>query len=90
MANGLVCLEITNPGLTIPPEHLPRIFDRFYRVDQSRQRQHEGGGLGLSIVKSIIEVHDGKVAVVSDNGLTTFTVVLPAIVAIAGQRPVKN
>jgi two-component system heavy metal sensor histidine kinase CusS len=90
MANGFTSLAITNPGATIPPEHLPRIFDRFYRVDQSRQRQHESGGLGLAIVKSIIELHDGKVGVTSANGLTTFTVVLPAVMTTAGQRPGKN
>ena len=76
-ANDRTYLEVINSGSVIPPEHLPRIFDRFYRVDESRQRQNEGGGLGLAIVKSIVEVHEGTVEVVSEAGFTTFTITLP-------------
>lgn len=72
-----VSLTVQNAGAEIPAEHLLKIFDRFYRVDPSRQRQSEGGGLGLAIVKSIIEVHGGKVEASSGGGLTTFIVVLP-------------
>ncbi len=75
-SNGRVRIGIENPGKEIAPEHLPKLFDRFYRVDPSRQ---EGGtGLGLAIVKSIIDAHRGKVAVNSENGVTRFEVELPA------------
>ncbi len=70
-------VDISNPGPDIPAEHLPRLFDRFYRVDPSRQRKGEGAGLGLAIVKSIVEAHGGTVLVRSEGGLTRFRVRLP-------------
>ncbi|VDY06856.1 sensory histidine kinase in two-component regulatory system with CusR, senses copper ions (fragment) [Thiomonas sp. Bio17B3] len=73
-----VTIEVCNPGIGIPSEHLPHLFDRFYRVDPSRQRRGEGAGLGLAIVKSIIEAHAGKVSVTSTSGMTCFSVDLPA------------
>lgn len=72
-----VQLSVANPGSTIAAEHLPRLFDRFYRVDQSRRRKGEGSGIGLAIVKSIIEAHRGKVTVTSGPELTEFTVYIP-------------
>jgi len=64
---------VENPGAEIPPEHLPRLFDRFYRVDPSRQRGgEEGAGLGLAIVKSIVKAHGGNVRVTSAGGCTRF------------------
>ena len=62
------CLEVTDSGIGIPPEHLPYIFDRFYRVDKARSRGSGGTGLGLAIVKGIAEQHDGKVTVTSEPG----------------------
>jgi two-component system heavy metal sensor histidine kinase CusS len=76
---GEACLTVENPGPQIAPEHLPRLFERFYRVDPSRQRQTEGAGLGLAIVKSIIELHDGSIQVSSEHGLTRFKIYLPAV-----------
>ena len=70
-------IQITNPGPTIAPEHLPHLFDRFYRVDPSRQRNGDGAGLGLAIVKSIAEAHGGEIAVRSGEGMTTFELRLP-------------
>ena len=70
-------ITVTNPGDTVAPEHLPHLFDRFYRVDPSRQRNGDGAGLGLAIVKSIIETHGGEIAVHSTNGLTAFEIRLP-------------
>ena len=72
-------LRVENPGLKIPPEHLPKIFDRFYRVDPSRQRLSEGAGLGLAIVKSIVEAHGGHIDAFSDDGITRFSIRLPLV-----------
>jgi len=73
-----VFIIIQNPGTPIPSEHLPRLFDRFYRVDPSRQRNNEGAGLGLAIVKSIIEAHGGKIVATSNESCTQFHISLPA------------
>lgn len=73
-----VGIEVRNPGAAIPPEHLGRIFDRFYRVEPSRQKSTEGAGLGLAITKSIIDAHGGTITVSSSPGSTSFRVVLPA------------
>ena len=71
-------LEVSNEGEGIPPQHLDKIFERFYRVDASRARDTGGYGLGLSIAKSIVEQHHGSISVNSQlNSLTTFTVILP-------------
>nr|WP_052162491.1 heavy metal sensor histidine kinase [Aquabacterium sp. NJ1] len=72
-----VHVEVVNPAPPIAPEHLPHLFDRFYRVDPSRQRQGEGAGLGLAIVKSIVELHDGRITVTSANGMTAIEAILP-------------
>lgn len=71
-------LKVSDTGIGIPPESLPRIFDRFYRVDKSRSRQAGGVGLGLSIVKAIVDAHKGKMEVHSklDSG-TVFSIMLP-------------
>ena len=74
----LVQVIVENPGTPIAPEHLPRLFDRFYRVDPSRQRKGEGSGIGLAIVKSIVVAHKGTVAVTSDARGTRFVITLPA------------
>lgn len=70
-----VFIIVENPGIAIAPEHLPRLFDRFYRVDPSRQRG--GVGLGLAIVKSIIDAHGGKIEVMPAAGHTQFRITLP-------------
>ena len=72
-----VSLSVQNPGPEIPAEHLPRMFDRFYRVDPSRARQSEGAGLGLAIVRSIVEAHGGRAEVASSSNKTTFTLLFP-------------
>jgi len=71
-----ITISVENPGETIPPEHLPRLFDRFYRVDPSRQRRSDGTGLGLAIVKSIVDAHKGKIDVTFDEGYTRFRISL--------------
>ncbi len=60
-AGEAITLAVENTGDPIPVEHLPRLFDRFYRADPSRHRSSEGAGLGLAIVKSIVEAHGGKI-----------------------------
>jgi signal transduction histidine kinase len=69
------CLEVADNGVGIAPEHLPHIFDRFYRADKARSRNKGGTGLGLAIVKGITEQHDGEVTVASKPGEgSSFTV----------------
>lgn len=68
-----VQLCVANPGSPIAPSHLPRLFDRFYRIDPARQRNGEGSGIGLAIVKSVIVAHQGQVWVSSDHEATRFS-----------------
>lgn len=70
-------ISVTNHGESIAPEHLERIFDRFFRVDPARQRSSEGTGLGLAITQSIIAAHGGTIRAGSADGITTFTIFLP-------------
>jgi two-component system heavy metal sensor histidine kinase CusS len=72
-----VSINIENPGPVIPPEHIPRLFDRFYRVDTSRQRNGDGAGLGLAIAKSIVDIHGGKIEASSTEKCTQFRIMLP-------------
>jgi signal transduction histidine kinase len=68
---GALRLDITDTGVGIPGEHLPRIFERFYRVDPARSRELGGTGLGLSIVKHLVEAHGGRVEAISSLGSGT-------------------
>jgi two-component system phosphate regulon sensor histidine kinase PhoR len=75
--DGQVRIKVTDQGVGIPGEHLPRLFERFYRVDASRSRKIGGTGLGLAIVKHIAQAHGGKVEVESTPGQgSTFTLSL--------------
>ncbi|UCC89194.1 MAG: GAF domain-containing protein [Anaerolineales bacterium] len=73
-----VMLEVADTGIGIPPDQLERIFERFYQVDGSTTRRYGGTGLGLALVKEIIEAHGGKVGVESNEGRgSTFTLTFP-------------
>lgn len=72
-----VVIRVKNKGDDIPKEKLNRIFDKFYRVDDSRRTSTGGSGLGLAIAKQIIELHNGTIAASCNNGITEFEVILP-------------
>ena len=75
-----VRIQIQDTGIGIPAEHLPHIFERFYRVDKSRSRAGGGSGIGLTIAKHLIEAHGGTITAASpgsDQG-STFTITIPA------------
>ncbi|AIQ11104.1 sensor histidine kinase [Paenibacillus durus] len=77
-------LTVRDNGIGIPAEHIPHVFDRFYRSDPSRARRYGGSGLGLSISKSIAEAHGGEIGVTSTPGIgTAFRVFLPCLQALA-------
>ncbi len=72
-----IFIVVENPGVPVSTEHLSKLFDRFYRIDPSRQRSGEGAGLGLAIVKSIIETHGGRIIATSNETGTQFRINLP-------------
>jgi len=73
-----VSIGVTNPGAPIAGEHLPKLFERFYRVDASRSNSGANHGLGLAIVKAIALMHGGTVFVRSEDGVNTFGINLPS------------
>ncbi|MBN1160812.1 MAG: HAMP domain-containing protein [Dehalococcoidales bacterium] len=76
--NDMISVSVTDTGEGIPPEDMPVIFERFYRVDRSRARTTGGSGLGLTIAKRLVEAHSGKISVESQPGKgSTFTFSLP-------------
>jgi two-component system heavy metal sensor histidine kinase CusS len=68
---------VSNSGDEIPAEALPHLFDRFYRVDESRTHKDNSYGLGLAIARSLAEKNQGTITVTSQDGITEFTLRLP-------------
>ena len=75
----LLAIEVTDTGDGIAAEHLPHLFERFYRVDAARDREHGGAGIGLAIAKALVEAHGGHITARSDGPGTgsTFTITFP-------------
>ena len=79
---AMIRIEVSDTGIGIPPAALPRVFDRFFRVDASRAQSSGGTGLGLSIVQSIMLLHGGNVQIASQLGQgTRVTLHMPLSVA---------
>ncbi|WP_063821763.1 sensor histidine kinase [Nocardia pneumoniae] len=80
-----VALSVRDTGPGIAAEHLPHLFDRFYRIDTSRSRTSGGSGLGLAITRHLVEAHAGRLTVTSEFGAgSTFTIVLPSSLSHGG------
>ena len=79
MGSEKLYLSVSNSGSTIPPEELPLVFDRFHKLDKSRSQNRDGWGLGLYIVKTIIDSHGENISVSSNSGVTEFTFTLPHV-----------
>jgi len=71
-------IVVRDSGPGIPPDQLPHVFERFYQVDESTTRAHLGTGIGLSLVKELVELHGGRVTVESGSAGTTFTATIPS------------
>ena len=86
--DGKVILEVRDTGMGIPQRDLPRVFERFYRVDRARSRETGGTGLGLAIVRHVAENHGGEVTVQSElSAGSTFAVRLPVADPPRGVAP---
>ncbi len=73
-----IIIAVSDTGIGIPQDRLDKVFDRFYQVDDSYTREHEGSGIGLALTKELVDLHHGKITVESElNKGTTFTVYLP-------------
>lgn len=88
--NNYAVVRVVSYGETIAPDKLDRIFEKFYRVEQSRSENTGGTGLGLPIARSIVMLHNGSIDAESSNGRTVFTVCLPLSVAESNQTRVSN
>lgn len=76
-SRDMLCISVANHGQEISPEHLERIFEKFYREDSARATERGGAGLGLAIAREIVQAHGGTVAATSEAGVTTFAINVP-------------
>ena len=76
---GKAYVSVSNDGDTIPPEELPLVFDRFHKIDKSRSENRDGWGLGLYIVKTLVDSHGENISVTSRDGKTEFTFTMPIV-----------
>ncbi len=93
MPEDLVGIAVMDQGVGIPPEHIPRLSERFYRVDSSRSRESGGTGLGLAIVKHIVQRHEGQLVITSQFGVgSCFTLCFSKsrLVNSANEQPSKG
>ena len=89
--SGLLRLTVTDEGEGIAPQHIPRLTERFYRVDAGRSRSVGGTGLGLAIVKHIVERHRGRLDIASKVGIgTVVSVAIPPADAVPGKAVIKG
>ena len=87
--NGAVEVSVADTGVGIPADSLPRLFERFYRVDHARARGDGGTGIGLAIARSVVEAHGGTIRAESDPGQgSVFTFDLP--IAVPGKVTATN
>lgn len=85
--NGSVEVQVSDTGVGIPQEHLPRLFERFYRADPARSREDGGTGIGLAIARSVVEAHGGHISAMSEPGRgSVFTFDLPVASAATNRR----
>ena len=83
--NGDVHVSVVDTGIGIDPQDLPRVFERFYRVDPSRSRHDGGTGIGLAIARSVVEAHGGQIQATSEPGQgSVFSFDLPVATEPAG------
>jgi signal transduction histidine kinase len=88
-ADDAVLMRVHDTGAGIPPEQLPRIFEKFYQADNQRSARAAGSGLGLAIAKQIVEAHGGSILCESTPGVgTTFSIALPA--RVSGRHPTQR
>jgi two-component system phosphate regulon sensor histidine kinase PhoR len=80
LSGGTGRVEVADTGIGIPADAVPRVFDRFFRVDTARSREMGGSGLGLSIARSVFSAHGGDITCTSEPGVgSMFVIVLPTL-----------
>ena len=90
-ASGAAILEVIDAGPGIAAEHREQVFERFYRVDESRTREHGGTGLGLAIARWAVEIHGGRIELETESGQgSVFRIVLPQQSNPSSDQPNKR
>jgi two-component system phosphate regulon sensor histidine kinase PhoR len=88
LGKACAAFVVKDTGIGISAEHIPRLTERFYRVDRSRSRESGGTGLGLAIVKHVVQRHDGELDIQSrPNAGSTFTILMPLAKVGAASKP---